>query len=90
MAPDPREVQGYQPLWTTSKDDYRLVRDQERGTLLIVKITQKYPEAKLFTDDDFGNAVKARMLEAGVPVVTWDEINAIMRSRQGDHEGPKS
>jgi hypothetical protein len=81
--PDPMEVEQYKGLWTADRNDYLLVRDEDRPEPRIINIGRKYPEAKVFTDDGLATAVKRRMREAGVPVVTWDEMRRAHQRRQG-------
>jgi len=81
--PDLMEVEQYKGLWTTDRDDYLLVRDGDRPEPRIINISRRHPEAKVFTDDGLAAAVKQRMQEAGVPVVTWDEMRSIHQRRQG-------
>jgi hypothetical protein len=82
-APDPVEVEQYQRLWTTDRDDYLLVRDEDRPGTRIINISRQYPEAVVFTDDELATAVERRMQEAGVPVVTWDEMRGAHLRRRG-------
>ena len=73
---DQKEIGEYEYLWTTNKEDYVLLRvDDEDGDLLVVNIARKHPEAKVFFDDRLSTAVKQRMLESGVPVVTQCELD---------------
>jgi hypothetical protein len=74
---DQKEIEEYKYLWTIHKEDYVLLRvdDDEDGDLLVVNIARKHPEAKVFFDDRLSTAVKQRMLESGVPVVTQCELD---------------
>lgn len=73
-----KEIEEHKYLWTTNKEDYVLLRvdDDEDGDLLVVNIARKHPEAKVFFDDRLSTAVKQRMLESGVPVVSQCELDA--------------
>jgi hypothetical protein len=83
---DPAEVSDYQYLWTTHKADYVLLQHDggEDAGLLIVNITRKYPEAKLFSDDRLGATIKQHMLNAGVPIVTQSELDDMFRRTSAD------
>jgi hypothetical protein len=81
--PDPTELEQYRCLWTTDRGDYLLALDDDSPEPRIVNISRKYPEAKVFTDDVLAAAVKRRMQEAGVPVVTWEEMMAVHTRRRG-------
>ena len=61
-------------LWTTRKSDFRLVRNDSTEEPLIVDISQPDPQALLISDDEVRAAVKRRMLDEGVPIVTWAEV----------------
>ena len=70
-------LEKYKYLWTIHKEDYVLLRvdDDEDADLLVVNIARRHPEAKVFFDDRLSTAVKPRMLESGVPVVTQGELD---------------
>jgi hypothetical protein len=79
---DQKEIEEYEYLWTTNKKDYVLLRvDDEDGDLLVVNVARKHPEAKVFFDDRLSTAVKRRMLECGVPVVTQCELDDACRRK---------
>jgi hypothetical protein len=65
-------IEQFRDLWTINKKDYVLLRvdDGDDDDLLVVNIARRHPEAKVFFDDRLSTAVKPRMLESGVPVVT--------------------
>ena len=81
-----KEIEEYKYLWTTNKEDYVLLRvdDDEDGDLLVVNIARKHPEAKVFFDDRLSTAVKQRMLESGVPVVTQSELDDAYQSKNNE------
>jgi hypothetical protein len=74
---DQKEIEDYKYLCAINNEDYVLLRvdDGEDGDLLVVNIARKHPEAKVFFDDRLSTAVKQRMLESGVPVVTQCEFD---------------
>jgi hypothetical protein len=81
---DPTEVDEYRYLWTTDKEDYVLLRiDHDEDTnFLIVNMTQRYPEAKVFFDDRLSATIKQHMIAAGVPIVAQCELDdAFQRTR---------
>jgi hypothetical protein len=85
-GPDPARVNEYQYLWTTHKKDYVLLRcdGDEDPEFLIVNITREYPEAKMFSEDRLSSAIKQQMLEAGVPVVAYAELDQMFRRPSSD------
>jgi hypothetical protein len=74
---DQNAIEQHKYLWTTDKEDYVLLRvdDDENADLLVVNIARRHPEAKVFFDDRLSSAVKQRMLESGVRVVTYRELD---------------
>lgn len=84
--PDPTEVEQYKVLWTTHRNDWLLVLDDDDADLLPINISREHPEAKVFTDDGLAAAVGRRMQEAGIPAATWDEMT---RAHQRRRRGPQ-
>jgi len=83
---DPAVVDEYRYLWTTNKEEYVLLRvnDDEDIDLLIVNMTPRYPEAKVFFGDRLSDIIKQCMIAAGVPIVTQCELDdAFQRTRAG-------
>ena len=72
--PDPAEVEQHKRLWTTEKSDWLLVADESDSELRIINISREYPEATVFIDDGLATAVRQRIQEAGIPVVTWNDM----------------
>jgi hypothetical protein len=60
-------LEEFEHLWTTEASEHVLCKTPTG--YLVVKVTGKEPLALIIEDDDLAKAVKARMIEAGVPVV---------------------
>jgi rRNA-processing protein FCF1 len=82
--PDPTEVEQYKSLWTTEKSDWLLVADESDSEPPIINISREYPEATVFTDDGLATALRQRMQEAGIPVVTWNDVMKAHQRRRAE------
>jgi hypothetical protein len=74
MADDPivhEPLAAYRAMWTTEREEWVLVREDAEGTpsgfLLPFNLTTR--AARILDDQAVAEAVVARMVDAGVPVV---------------------
>ena len=64
-------------LWRSRKDDYVLLKAGEGPDDLLIVETGEGPnggEYLLIHDDHLAKAIRAKMIEAGVPIVTEEEL----------------
>lgn len=64
----PEDLAQFEPMWTSEKWKYYLVRF-ERGYLPIDRSGAEEMMVLIDEDEEFADAVAAKMIEAGVPVV---------------------
>jgi len=71
------KLQEYEYLWRSRKDDYVLLQADEGPDEFLIVQTAKGPnhgEYLLIHDDRLAKAAIAKMIEAGVPIVTHEEL----------------
>jgi hypothetical protein len=72
-----KKLREHEWLWGSRKDDYVLLKTGDGpDDLLIVQIGEgpSHGEYLLIHDDSLAKAVMAKMMEAGVPIVTDEEL----------------
>lgn len=73
-------VRAHEFLWTVHKDQYVLLRvGADKNALLIIHLPTG-GETLMIHDDEVARAVKDKMREAKVPVVTEDELSRLLHA----------
>jgi hypothetical protein len=78
--PTNEQLQFFEWMWTTNKDEFLLVEVTGRTDYLISQLTEGPPRvisSVIIEDDETYRAVQEKLKSSGVRVVTPDEIRTI-------------
>jgi hypothetical protein len=75
---DEQIISEYQHMWTTDREDYRLIEGEDKNLVIFQVSTTGMP---IIEDGEVFEAVIQRMLQAGVKIITTDNLNNYLNVR---------